>query len=231
MKKCAIMQPTYLPWAGYFNLMNQVDCFVFLDDVQFERRSWQNRNRILLNGREHLLTVPVVKVDRSTPINQIKICNETNWRFDHWKTLMTAYKKAPYGTEMLELLEKYYNTDSLDLQFLSEFNQSIIRALATSLGIGCQFLRASYLGCKGKRTTHLIAICEAVGASIYVTSCGAVNYLKEDGFSAQTPIELWFQDYLPKPYPQRKVVEFVSHLSIVDVIAHIGIEMTKSYVC
>lgn len=88
------MQPTYLPWAGYFHLIGTVDKFVFLDDVQFERRSWQSRNRILLEGREHYLTVPVRKASRSELIKNIAIDNDQEWRKRHLQLLRQAYLKT-----------------------------------------------------------------------------------------------------------------------------------------
>ena len=81
--KCAIMQPMYLPWAGYFNLIAAVDTFVFLDDVQLERQSWQTRNRILLGGKEVLLSVPTQRVPLDTPIELIALADATRWRHRH----------------------------------------------------------------------------------------------------------------------------------------------------
>ena len=91
--KCVVMQPTYLPWTGYFNLIFQSDVFVFLDDVQYERGSWQNRNRILLNGQPHFLTVPSIRTQLSEQIKMVEIDAKKNWRSKHVKTIKQAYGK------------------------------------------------------------------------------------------------------------------------------------------
>jgi hypothetical protein len=226
--RCAIMQPTYLPWAGYFNLIGRVDNFVFLDDVQFERRSWQSRNRILLQGKEYMLTVPVVKADRSTPINKIQISHEVNWQRNHWQTLMTAYGKAAHGAEALSVLEPFYHGPPPVL--LADFNRQIIGAIAGVLGITTRFLCATDLRCGGSRSAHLINLCEALGCDEYVSPRGSMEYLEQDDFGGCTATRLSYQDYEPRPYAQKQTSTFVSHLSVVDVIANTGIEFTKTYV-
>lgn len=222
------MQPTYLPWAGYFQLMGQVDTFVFLDDVQFERRSWQSRNRILLQGREHLLTVPIAKAERSTAVNAIRVSQDVDWRRSHWQTLLSAYDKAAYGSEALGILEPFYHGPPPSL--LSELNQAIIGGIAAALGIATRVVRASDLQCGGRRSQHLIELCSALACDEYISPRGSMEYLEHDDFTSSTSTRLSFQDYTPEPYPQRQVAEFVSHLSVVDVIANAGVEFTKTYI-
>ncbi|MDP2030674.1 MAG: WbqC family protein [Thiobacillus sp.] len=222
------MQPTYLPWAGYFNLIGQVDNFIFLDDVQFERRSWQSRNRILLQGKEYVLTVPVNKVDRGTLISKITTSGEIDWQKDHWQTLKSAYGKAAHGSEALDILEPFYCGAPPSL--LSEFNQAIIQRITEALGIGTRLVRATDLQCEGRRSMHLIKICEALGCDEYVSPRGSMEYLEQDNFSDCTATRLAFHEYTPAPYPQNHAAGFVSHLSIVDVIANAGLEFTKAYI-
>src|SRR5437870_5440085 len=100
--KCVIMQPTYLPWSGYFNLMSQATVFVFLDDVQYERSSWQNRNRVLVNGAPHLITVPALRLSLNQSIRTVQVDDKHPWRSKHISLLEQTYAKHPYASEMLE---------------------------------------------------------------------------------------------------------------------------------
>lgn len=223
------MQPTYLPWAGYFNLIKQVDKFVFLDDVQFERQSWQTKNRILLNGIEHYLILPVNRCHLGELIGNIVINERSNWRKSHWLTLRAAYSKARYGEEALAILSPFFESDEGLL--LSNFTCEIIVKISRELGLSANFYRASELDCGGKRSMHLIEICEKLGCVKYLSPEGSRNYLLEDGFTAISGISLDFQKFEPKAYSQYKGSQFVSHLSIIDVIANHGVEYAKSYIC
>lgn len=226
--RCAIMQPTYLPWAGYFNLIRLADAFVFLDDVQFERRSWQSRNRILLNGREQYLTVPVIKNARDTPLHEIRICHDENWMEKHLRTLNEAYKKAEHGKEMLDIIERVFSAKTY--LRLTELTEQVISAIADALMIETRFVRASSLECGGKRTDHLIQICRSLACDTYIAPQGSKDYLEDDNFTGKTAIELEIQDYRPGPYRQYRSSSFISHLSIVDVIANKGLISTSRYI-
>jgi len=231
MKRCAIMQPTYLPWSGYFNLMAQVDVFVLLDDVQFQRRSWHSRNRILLQGREHLLTVPVAAAHQKARLDEVRTADEP-WRARHWATLVSAYGKAPHGRELLALLEPLYaQADPADPagRSLSAWNESLIRVLAQALGLDTPLVRASELGCGGQRSEHLLNICLALACDHYLSPRGSREYLEEDEFEANDRVALSFQHFEPRPYPQPRADTFVSHLSVIDVIAQLGLPAAARY--
>jgi hypothetical protein len=222
------MQPTYLPWSGYFNLLAEADKFVFLDDVQFERQSWQSRNRILLDGKEHLLVVPVKRDGLGTMINQATISNENRWRRTHWRTLQAAYGKAPYGEKLLAVLKPFYEEENT--QHLSDLNQSIIRALASAMAIETSTFRASELKCEGQRSVRLAKICDTLGCDEYLSPRGSEAYLREDNFVEEADAKLSFQEFEPVPYRQYRADRFVSHLSVVDVIANLGTDGARAYV-
>jgi len=225
--KCAIMQPTYLPWAGYFNLASQVDCFVFLDDVQFEKRSWQSRNRVLNNGQINWLTVPVKYVSQNQLINTVEVVDEENWRKKHIRLLEHGYAKHPYKCEMLKVMEIL---DDCSLTYLQEINISLIRMLSERLGVVPYFVRASDLMIGGKRSEHLYRICEKLGCNEYLSPAGSFDYLIEEGIFANGSIKLKFQNYTPGQYVQPRTKEFVSHLSIIDIVANIGWEAAAEYI-
>ena len=229
MKTCVIMQPTYLPWSGYFNLMAHADAFVFLDDVQFSRRSWQTRNRILLNGNEVMLTVPVQSSDRDqTRVRDVRTASGP-WPRKHFASLTQAYSNAAFGRELLALISAAY--ESLDsATHLATFNRNLIVLLAQALAIDKPLLNASELKCSGHRSEHLLNICLTVGCDEYLSPVGSAEYLAEDDFASNGRVSLRFQSYVPAPYPQPKTKIFVSHLSVVDVIAHHGLEFARHYV-
>lgn len=221
------MQPTYLPWTGYFNLIFQSDVFVFLDDVQYERGSWQNRNRILLNGQPHFLTVPSIRTQLSEQIKMVEIDAKKNWRSKHVKTIKQAYGKHPYA-DSLEVFQKFILDTSLTK--LVDLNIEIISAVASCLGMKKNFFRSSELGLDGQRTKRLILISQHFGCDEYLSPIGAKSYLIEDSCFETAPVSLRFQDFTPTSYCQWNQSGFVSHLSIVDVIANLGWEKTSQYV-
>jgi hypothetical protein len=221
------MQPTYLPWAGYFAMMAQVEHFVLLDDVQFERRSWQSRNRILLNGAASWLTVPVRGAPRETPIGAIRIDDTQRWRDKHMGSLAQSYSRSEYWPELTRLLEPVASgEDSL----LSDLNGRLIRNIHGYLGLECRLHRASELACGGRRGEHLAQICRHLGCERYLSAPGSRDYLHEDAFAACSGLQLDFLDFEPPPYTQPGTREFISHLSIVDVIAALGQAGCREYI-
>jgi hypothetical protein len=227
MTKCAVMQPTYFPWAGYYHLIDIVDVFVFLDDAQYERGTWQNRNRVLLNGQSHWLTVPARRQFLGQAINQITVDDKQNWRLKHIKLLSNAYAKHPYAKEMLEAV---VNVLDCETDNLSELNIRIISEISRSMGITTRMLRSSDLGICGGRTEKLIRICEYVDCDEYISPVGSAAYLADDGFVDKTKIKLSFSSYFPFPYPQLKVSGFISHLSVLDIIANLGVGGACKYI-
>ncbi|GEM_PF-342076 len=225
--KCAIMQPTFLPWAGYFNLIQQADVFVFLDDVQFDRRSWQSRNRVFIGDKPGWLTCPTIKAPRETLIKDIQISDLDDWRSKHIKTLSLNYSKTPFVHQISPIINAAYKNDNHQL---ADMNIYIIKQICKLLGIKTKLIRASHLRVEGKRSEKLMNICLALGATDYLSPEGSRQYLKEDQIFDAGEVKLHFQQFHPKPYQQNHTAKFVSHLSIIDVIANIGIARTMSYI-
>ncbi len=225
--RCAIMQPTYLPWVGYFNLISQVDIFVFLDDVQFERRSWQSRNRILLDGQEHWLTVPVHSERQSQRLDTIQIDFTQRWQRKHLLGLEQAYRKTPYFKEIKMILEYLGQANGVTL---ANLNINIIQMISQMLNLDTKLLSASALNLPDSRSQHLLNICEKLECREYLSPLGSQDYLVEDGVFQKSSVQLSFQNYTPQPYPQIKSPIFKSHLSILDLIANIGIKQTIQHV-
>lgn len=226
--KCAIMQPTYLPWAGYFNLMESVDLFVLLDDVQFNKRSWQQRNRILLEGKEKILTIPVKsKGRRDQLIIDAEVDKDTNWYQNHLLTIKNAYKKHPYGEEAIDL---YLSCIDPQSELLIDINRAFIQKAKTYLDINTKLIKSSQLPVYGKKSEYLINICNYLDADTYLSPQGSFEYIQEEDLFRNTSIKLEYQNYNPKSYIQKEVKEFIPYLSILDIIANIGLDCTKKYI-
>jgi len=226
--QCAIMQPTYLPWSGYFNLATQVDFFIILDDVQFNKRSWQQRNRILQNGKEIFLSVPVFTKGRSEQlINEVQINNESNWRESHLKSIQMAYSKSKYKDELMPLLEELYSfkTDSL-----ADFNLKFITLIFELLSIKTKVIRSKDIPVCGKKSDYLLNICNYLECDEYLSAIGSKSYIEEEEVFKNSSVKVAYQNYNPAIYEQLSKEAFISHLSIIDVIFNIGIEQAKRYV-
>jgi len=215
----AIMQPTYLPYLGYFQLMAASNVFVFLDDVQFARRSWQSRNRILTANGELMLTVPVKKHDRDTPISAIEIDDSQGWRDKHLAAIRHAYGKRPAFAEgwafVSEQLALYPGGRLADLTC------GMAVAAAERMGLSPRFVRASELAAPGARSEHLLAICQAVGATAYVSPMGSADYMEEDGVFAAAGFPARFRSFVQVDYPQGHD-PFVPFMGFVDALMTVG---------
>lgn len=224
--KCAAMQPTYLPWAGYFNLISRVDKFVFLDDVQFEKRSWQSRNRILLDGRYFFLSVPVEKSPRETLVKDVRISSHGNWFDLHYKNISHAYKKKPYGDQVLDFFSRY---GKKDYRYLIDLNVDFILGFLGLFGVESDIVFSSGLGCGGKRSWKISNICKYVGCDEYLSPPGSKEYLEADDFQEIAGVKLIFNNFVPVPYNQGEE-SFSGYASVLDVIANLGVESAERYV-
>lgn len=217
------MQPTYLPYLGYFHLIAASDVFVFLDDVQFARRSWQSRNRIYGPSGEIMLTVPVRKHDRDTPIAAIEISEAEAWRDGHLASIRHAYARRPFLAETMAYVE-----DVLDVRgSLARLNRAIIETAARHLGLKTEFVSASDLAQPGQRSDHLLAICRKVGATDYLSPVGSRDYMMEDGVFAAAGFPVAFQGFVEIEYPQGRE-PFAPYMAFIDAVMNLGWEGTRA---
>ncbi len=224
---CAIMQPTFLPWLGYFNLINSVDTFIFLDDVQLDKRSWQTRNRLFTGHKVDWVTCPIKKTSQNTRIVDVLITDDGKWKEKLIKTLNHSYRKAPCHKDFVEVLGII---DDAPMDKLANFNQFFVTVLCRRLGITTPFVSAFELGCDGSKSAHLLNICRAVNANHYHSPEGARHYIEDENILGRELDILTFQQFTPQPYPQIHSKEFVSHLSIIDAIANIGLKGTMDHI-
>lgn len=224
----AISQPTYLPWPGYFSLIRQSDHFIFLDDVQFDSRSWQQRNKILVNGKYFYLTIPIKKKGLKSQL--IKECEIKDNKFflDHLKIIKHNYSKAKYFDDFYFELEKL-NTQIVNQKNLSDVNILIIKKILEILKIKKKITKSSDSKIKGKKTEKLINLINLSKEKTYLSNTGAKKYLYEDldKFNKKK-IQVKILNFENKPYKQLHS-NFVPNLSILDLLFNLG-EKSLDYI-
>ncbi len=218
MLRVAILQPSYLPWLGFFEQMSRVDQFVLLDDVQYTRRDWRNRNKVRVNEGWAWLTVPVLQKSRfSQSLLETRIDNSVSWRRKHLETLRQHYGKAPYFEKYFPRCQQIY---AQDWEFLFDLCHETILFLKEEMGIETPLLRSSQLKTCGEKTERLISICRELGATHYLSGEAASDYISKEGFSSQD-IGLEYQNYEHPVYPQR-YPGFIPYLSALDLLFNCG---------
>ena len=222
--KVVILQPSYIPWRGYFDQIFRADLFVFYDDVQYDKRGWRNRNQIKTPKGKQWLTIPVNSRGAQTeniPINQIRMVWDNRWSQNHLKALQHSYSKAPHFGEYAALLEKFYRRQD---DFLADFTTEFTIALAHELGnTHTRFMRSSELaGIDGQKTDRLIQILQAVGAVHYISGPSARDYIEQEKFDA-AGITLEYMEYNYPEYPQL-YPPFDPYVSILDLLFMTGPE-------
>ena len=213
----AIHQPQYLPWPGYFDKMIKADAFCYLDNVQYKKNEWQNRNRIKTSNGKQWITVPV-EYRFPQKIMEVKINNRTDWRRKHLQTVRTCYGKSKHFKECISFFEELY---AMRWDFLSELNIYCIESIRRYLGISLENVeRASQLELSDHPTDRLIDICKLLGGNTYLSGSGGRNYLDLERFH-NCGVKVIFQDFDPPIYPQM-YDGFQSHLSIIDLLFNCG---------
>ena len=225
----AVMQPTFVPWGGYFRLASSVDKFVFLDTVQLSKQSWQTRNRVLVGGRIHWVSVPIQHIAIDQRIDETRIANVAHWRKKISRLIDQSYARHQFKNDLSELVQIIENGTQ---EILSEFNISIITTAMSRMGIATPTCRASELAlARADRTDRLIEIGEKLGCDTYLSPIGSSDYLSADGFVDRTPIKLEYANNAPPPYGQQGGGEFISHLSIIDIVGNLGWDGAAAYIC
>ncbi|MGH7275141.1 MAG: WbqC family protein [Nitrospiria bacterium] len=214
--RVAIHQPQYLPWLGYFDKVDQVDLFVMLDNVQFKKNEWQNRNRIKTAQGWQWMTVPVFH-QYPEKIGDIRINNQVDWKRKHLHAVQTNYNRSPYFRDYYPFFEDLYKKE---WPALSVLNCNIIEYLMGILGIKRKILLSSQMKLRDGPTERLIDICRAVGADTYLTGKGGENYLDLDRFE-EANINVELQSFEHPVYPQL-YGPFEPALSVIDLLFNCG---------
>lgn len=226
MKKIAILQSDYIPWKGVFDMINMVDEFVFFEDVDYTKRDWRSRNRIVTPQGVIWLTVPVKKCERGTKIKDVQISHDVDWQKLHYQTLKTNYHKAPFFKEYEYLLEDFYINHNWDS--LSEMNIYMTKKISEVLGIKTRFVNSKDIKSNGAKDDKLIEICQQLGATHYLSGPAAKDYISLDKFM-KAGIGLSYIYY--DAYPEYKQMQesYDPYVSILDVLFNCG-ESAPSYI-
>ena len=223
---CVVLQPSYIPWRGYFDQISRADVFVFYDDVQYDKHGWRNRNQIKTAQGRQWLTIPVHShgvVEKAIPTNQVEIDWSKPWNKSHWKALTIAYGRAPFFHNYAAWLETFYQRQDV---FLADFTIELTIALARELGIrNTRFMRSSELVANGQKTNRLVQILVQLGVTHYISGPSAKDYLETDKFTS-AGITLEYMDYNYPEYPQLHP-PFDPNLSILDLLFMTGADAMR----
>jgi hypothetical protein len=206
-----------MPWLGYFDKILRSNMFVFLDNVQFKKNEFQNRNKIKTAQGEMWLTVPVM-YKYPEHLDEVKTNNRADWRKKHAKTLAINYQKAPYFHDFFPEVERFYAGNS---ESISKVNSESVLMLLRMLGVHKETEVASALGdFPEEPSERLAAICESLGADTYLSGAGGRDYLDLEPFN-KNGITVVFQAFKHPVYPQL-YGDFIPNLSLLDLLFNCG---------
>lgn len=218
MSRVAVIQSNYIPWKGYFDIIHDVDLFIFYDDVQYTKNDWRNRNLIKTAQGVTWLTIPVGAHNEKL-ICDIKLL-DNRWSKKHWETIRQCYARADHFRDYREFFEHVY----LERKWtsLSELNQFLIKTISSNfLGVRTEFKDSREYSLGSGRLERLIELLKKAGATSYISGPAAKGYIDESRF-AETGIELVYKDYSGYPeYPQL-FPPFVHQVSILDLLFNCG---------
>ena len=218
VNRVVILQPSYLPWIGYFEQMERADQFVFLDDVQYTRRDWRNRNKIRTNEGWTWLTVPVQQKNLYTQLlKDTRIDNSTNWSKKHRAAIRFNYSNAPFFENYYPYFDSVYQKR---WEFLLDLCYETTGYLKEVLKITTQTFKSSTISVEGGKADRILNLCQKMGATHYLTGGLAHDYLSGDNFS-QKGVELEYQEYDHPRYSQQ-YSGFIPNMSLVDLLFNAG---------
>lgn len=230
-KRIAISQSNYIPWKGYFDMLNLVDEFVLYDDVQYTRRDWRNRNRIKTAQGPQWLTIPVQVKGKYFQKICDTVVSEPDWGRTHWRSLEHAYARSPHFADYAPVFRSLYDQSPGDN--LSAINRAWIERINGLLGITTRLSWSSDYRLEEDRNRRLISICKQAGASDYYSGPAARCYLDESAFAAEG-IRVHWMDYGGYPeYPQLHP-PFDHSVSVLDLLFSVGPDAPrylKSFPC
>ena len=221
--RIGIHQPEHLGWLGFYNKLFMSDIFVLLDNVQFEKNYFQNRNKIKGSNGAFWLTVPVKDKSSKKLIKDVKIDNH-KWKSPYLKSIELAYKKAPYFNDYFPSFSRLFDKD---YELLAELNKKIIKYFMRHFRLNTQIIEASKLDVEGNKTKLLLDICKTLNADTYLSGTSGRDYLDLNLFKKEN-IRVIFQDFHHPMYPQLWK-KFVFNLSALDLLFNQG-EKSRKYI-
>lgn len=222
-KKIAILQSNYIPWRGYFDLINKVDVFVIYDEVQYTKNDWRNRNIIKTPNGPMWLTIPVRQFNLEQKINETRVSLK-NWNIKHWNSIKANYTKAPYFKLYEEQFKELYL--GMDTDLLSEINLKFIRTINDILGIQTEIIDSLALNLNGNKNERLVEAVTKLNGTHYLSGPAAKDYLDTNLFEKNN-IQVEWMDYsgyteYPQLYPP-----YTNGVSILDALFSNGPDLPE----
>ena len=230
IKKVAVLQSSYIPWKGYFDIISGVDEFIIYDDVQYSKNGWRNRNIIKTKNGEQWMTIPIRHLSRGQKINEIEISN-FNWAEKHWKTIVLAYRKAPFFREVADKLRPIYENENNVM--LSEINTLFLKKICQCLNIKTKISSSTEYDYKTeyKNQDRLISLLRAVKATDYLSGPAAKTYIDSSLFD-QNGINVIWKKY--GPYMEYEQLNsngvFSDEISVIDLLFNVGLDKSYSFI-
>lgn len=226
--KIGIMQPYFMPYIGYWQLIHAVDKFVILDDVNYIMRGYINRNSILLEGKPYRFTIPIEKASQNKLIMETKLNFTADKKQDFLQTIRNAYRKAPYFEYVMPLIEDIVNNPETDL---TAFIRYSLEKIMQYLDIHTEIMLSSKIekdqGLKGEE--RIIEICKRLGADIYINPCGGRKLYHCQAFEKMN-MQLFFLDVMNDDIQyEQKTEGFIPNLSVIDILMFNSITETKDF--
>lgn len=223
MKKIAILQSNYIPWKGYFDLINMVDEFVFYDEVQYTKNDWRNRNKIKTSQGIQWLTIPVRQETLGQKIKDTKI-SDKKWNIKHWRTISQNYSKSKYFKEYKDIFEELYL--NCNEEYLSQINYKFISTINGILGIKTKLRYSSEFELIDGQTEKLLNICKECEANSYLSGPAAKDYFDEE-LAKKENIQVEWMNYSDYQEYNQLFPPFEHGVSILDLIFNEGSNATK----
>ena len=222
MKKIAILQSNYIPWKGYFDIINMVDEFILFDDAQYTKNDWRNRNKIKTKNGLIWLTIPIMrnfgqKIYKAQTVDQ-------KWRKKHWRSILESYAKSPYLLQYQERFEELY-LGSCE-SYLSKINFEFISLICGILGINTEISWSMDYELLPGKTERLVSVCQQAGAGEYISGPAAKNYINEKLFN-EAGIKVTYMDYSGYPEYDQLYPTFEHFVSVIDLIFNQGPDAPK----
>jgi hypothetical protein len=219
MSKVIITQSNYIPWKGYFSAMKEATHLVLYDDMQYTKRDWRNRNKLITPQGPKWLSIPIdVKGKYYQKINEAQI-NDINWGHNHWNFIKNNYIKSPYFKEYQHhFIDLYLNPSS---PYLSDINLDFIKKIITLLEIEIKVISSKEFNLKGDKTEKLVNVCKELNAEKYYTGPAAQNYMDESLF-INNNIEIEYYNFSGYPEYKQQWEGFSHAVSILDMFFNLG---------
>jgi len=226
--KAIITQSNYMPWKGYFTSMLHATHLVLYDDMQYTKRDWRNRNKIITNNGPSWISIPVdTKGKFHQKINQTKI-KDAEWNHKHWNKIRENYRKAPFFSDYEKIIQEIYLKELQGVEFLSSINRKVLERFIQILDLEIEIIDSREFDLVGDKTEKLVNICKDLGATEYFTGPAAKSYMQEDLFTSQG-IKVNYYNLDGFPEYNQMWHGFDHYVSILDMFMNLGPDTTKHF--